>query len=146
MFVFSSGGNTDFGRIHPTRQPRLAWLHTCKLVDVRALTTTLKKIFFWNYARNTWQWDLLCVVCLIFIFLTPKRWFDNSERPMNNGHQSPIARTLVLSPEVVVNEADKSRIEQSVREMTGRAQVEVVAVRKVVDADGRIRGFEVDIR
>jgi len=113
---------------------------------VRALTTTLKKIFFWNYARNTWQWDLLCVVCLIFIFLTPKRWFDSSERPMNNGHQSPVARTLVLSPEVVVNEADKSRIEQSVREMTGRAQVEVVAVRKVVDADGRIRGFEVDIR
>jgi hypothetical protein len=130
----------------PTRQPRFAWLLTCKLEDVRGLTTTLKKIFFWNYPRNTWQWDLLCVVCLIFIFLTPKSWFASSERPMTNGHQSAIARTLVLRPEVIVNEADKSEIQQRVKELTGREQVEVVAVRRVVDKEGRIRSFEVDIR
>jgi hypothetical protein len=113
---------------------------------VRGLTTTLKKIFFWNYPRNTWQWDLLCVVILIFIFLTPKSWFDSSERLRNKGHQSPVARTLVLNPEVVDNEADKSRIQQRVRELTGRSDAEVVDVRKVVDAQGRIRSFEVDIR
>jgi hypothetical protein len=129
-----------------TRQPRFAWLLTCKLEDVRGLTTTLKKIFFWNYARNTWQWDLLCVVCLIFIFLTPKSWFDSSERPLNIGHQSAVAQTLVLAPEVVVSEADRSQIEQRVKELTGRTQVEVVDVRKVVDAEGRTRSFEVDIR
>ncbi len=113
---------------------------------MRGLTTTLKKIFFWNYARNTWQWDLLCVVCLIFIFLTPKSWFDSSELPRNTGHQSPVAQTLVLGPEVVVNEADKGQIEQRVKELTGRTQVEVVDVRKVVDGSGRTRSFEVDIR
>ena len=133
-------------RIHLTRQPRIAWLLTCKLEDVRGLTTTLKKIFFWNYPRNTWQWDLLCVVILIFIFLTPKSWFAGSERPRNYGHQSPVARTLVFSPEVVVNEKDMSEIEQHVKELTGRTQVEVVDVRKVVDANGRTRSFEVDIR
>jgi hypothetical protein len=129
-----------------TRQPRIAWLLTCKLVNVRGLTTTLKKIFFWNYERNTWQWDLLCVVILIFIFLTPKSWFDGSERPLYIGHQNPIARTVVLAPEVVVNERDKSQIEQRVKELTGRTQVEVVNVRKVVGDDGKIRSFEVDIR
>ena len=113
---------------------------------MRALTSTLKKIFFWNYARNTWQWDLLCVVILIFIFLTPKDWFAGSERPPNRMHQSPDARTVVLSPEVVRNEADKGQIEQQVKALTGRANVEVLAVRKMVDADGRTRSFEVDIR
>jgi hypothetical protein len=54
--------------------------------------------------------------------------------------------TLVLSPEVVGNEADKGQIEQHVKALTGRTQVEVVAVRKVVDPDGRTRSFEVDIR
>ena len=113
---------------------------------MRGLLTTLKKIFFWNYARNTWQWDLLCVVILIFIFLTPKSWFTSGERAQSMVHQSPVARTLVLSPEVVGNEADKSQIEQHVKALTGRAKVEVIAVRKVVDPDGRTRSFEVDIR
>lgn len=129
-----------------TRQPRIAWLLTCKLEDVRGLTTTLKKIFFWNYPRNTWQWDLLCVVILIFIFLTPKSWFASSERPVNIGHQSPVTTKVVLSPEVVVNATDKSKIEQRVKELTGRTQVEVVAIREVVDDQGRIRSYEVDIR
>jgi hypothetical protein len=122
------------------------WLFTCKLENVRALISTLKKIFFWNYARNTWQWDLLCGVILIFIFLTPKSWFASSERPLSTAHQSPVAATVVLSPEVVVNEADKGQIEQRIKALTGRTKVEVIAVRKVVDADGRTRSFEVDIR
>ena len=113
---------------------------------MRGLTSTLKKIFFWNYARNTWQWDLLCVVILIFIFLTPKSWFASSERPRNMAHPSPVATTVVLSPEVVANEADKGQIEQQVKALTGRSEVEVIAVRKVVDPDGRTRSFEVDIR
>jgi hypothetical protein len=113
---------------------------------VRGFLTTLKKIFFWNYARNTWQWDLLCVVILIFIFLTPKSWFSNGERAQSMAHPSPIAKTLVLSPEVVGNEEDKARIEQQVKALTGRPDVEVVAVRKVLDSSGRIRSFEVDIR
>ena len=142
----SSRENPDFGRIQSTRQPRIAWLLTCKLEDVRGLTNTLKKIFFWNYARNTWQWDLLCVVCLIFIFLTPKSWFASSELPLNNGHQNPIAERVVLGPEVIVDETDKGQIEQRVKELTGRKQVEVVAVRRVVGEDGKTRSFEVDIR
>jgi len=129
-----------------TRQPRLAWLLTCKLEDVRGLTTTLKKIFFWNYARNTWQWDLLCVVILIFIFLTPKSWFSSGERPLNIGHQSAVAQTLVFEPEVIINEADRPQIEQRVRSLTGRPDAKVVAVRRMVDAEGKTRSFEVDIR
>jgi hypothetical protein len=113
---------------------------------VRGLFTTLKKIFFWNYARNTWQWDLLCVVILIFIFLTPKSWFSSGERAQSMVHPSRIAKTLVLSPEVVGSEEDKGRIEQRIKTLTGRTDVEVLAVRKVLDPEGRTRSFEVDIR
>ena len=122
------------------------WLLTCKLENVRGLFTTLKKIFFWNYARNTWQWDLLCVVILVFIFLTPKSWFSTGERAPGIVHQSPVVATVLLSPEVVVNEADKSQIAERVKAMTGRSTVEVLAVRRVLDTEGRTRSFEVDIR
>jgi hypothetical protein len=113
---------------------------------VRGLFTTLKKIFFWNYERNTWQWDLLCVVILTFIFLTPKSWFASGERPQNKQHQSPVTTTVVLTPEVVGNEGDKGQMEQAVKALTGRSEVEVVAVRKNYHPDGRILSFEVDIR
>jgi hypothetical protein len=113
---------------------------------VRGLFTTLKKIFFWNYARNTWQWDLLCVVILIFIFLTPKSWFSSSERAQIMVHPSPVQRTLVFSREVIGNEEDKARIEQQVKALTGRTDAEVLAVRKIPGPDGRTVSFEVDIR
>ena len=65
---------------------------------------------------------------------------------MSNGHQSAIAERVVLGPEVIVDETDKGQIEQRVKELTGRKQVEVVAVRRVVGEDGKTRSFEVDIR
>ena len=86
------------------------------------------------------------MVCLIFIFLTPKSWFENSERAQRNLHQSPVATTLVLSAEVVGNEGDKAQIERQVKALTGRENFEVVAVRRILNTEGRIRSFEVDIR
>jgi len=86
------------------------------------------------------------VVILIFIFLTPKSWFSGGERPPGMVHQSPIATTVILSPEVVDNEGDKVLIEERVKALTGRTRVEVLAVRRVLDSEGRTRSFEVDIR
>ena len=86
------------------------------------------------------------MVILIFIFLTPKSWLGYSERPQPSTHQSSTAVTLVFVPEVIANEVDKGQMEQRIRERTGRPDAEVVAVRKVVDQEGRTLRFEVDIR
>ena len=86
------------------------------------------------------------MVILIFIFLTPKWWFTTGERAQSMEHQSPVARTVLLSPEVIVDERDKGRIAEQVKALTGRTEIEVVAVRRILDRDGRTRSFEVDIR
>jgi hypothetical protein len=106
----------------------------------------LRKLFFWNYARNTWQWDVLCVVILIFIFLTPKSWFENGERRAFPAHQNPIASTVLVGAELVGNADDKGHIEQVMRTITNRPNVQVLEVRKVVGSDGKTRAYEVDIR
>lgn len=110
------------------------------------LLSVLRKLFFWNYARNTWQWDILCVVILIFIFGAPKSWFENSERTGSFAHQSPVASTVLVGAELVANEQDKGELERTVRILTGRNDAQVLNVRKVVGKDGRTRGYEVDIR
>ena len=110
------------------------------------MLSVLRKLFFWNYARNTWQWDILCVVILILIFGAPKSWFENSERSGRSTHQSPVASTVLVGPELVENAQDKGQVEQMIRTFTGRNAAQVLNVRKVVDKDGKTRGYEVDIR
>jgi hypothetical protein len=110
------------------------------------MLNALKKLLFWNYARNTWQWDMLCVVILIFIFLTPKSWFENSERRGLPAHQRSTASTVLVGPEVVENAKDRGQLEQRLREFTGRPDARVLEVRKVVNRDGKTTGYEVDIR
>ena len=39
----------------------------------------MKNVINWNYERASWQWDLLCVVIMIFIFTTPKSWFNKAK-------------------------------------------------------------------
>ncbi len=124
---------------------RVAELATESL-EILDLLSVLRKLFFWNYPRNTWQWDVLCVVILIFIFLTPKSWSANSERRGYAWHQNPSASTVLISPELIENAQDKGQVEQVVRTFTGRADAQVLKVRKVVDKDGTTRGYEVDIR
>ena len=61
-------------------------------------------------------------------------------------HQSPTASTVLVGAELVENAQDKGQVEQMVRTFTGRSDVQVLNVRKVVDKDGKTRGYEVDIR
>jgi hypothetical protein len=110
------------------------------------LLTTLKKLFFWNYARSSWQWDILCVVILIFIFLTPKSWFESGERRVAMAHQSPSASTLLVGAEVVEKAQDTHRLEQRLRAFTGRSDLQVLGVRKLTGPDGVTTGYEIDIR
>jgi len=45
------------------------------------ILTTLKKILFWSYERGSWQYDVMCVLILAFIFLAPNKWFQSQNPP-----------------------------------------------------------------
>ncbi len=105
----------------------------------------LKKTFFWSYARNTWQWDVLCVLILIFIFLTPKQWFTNGERHRPLERRSAASATLQLRADGVDYEHDLRRLEERVRAETGRPEAQIVSVRPQHEGN-TIVGYEVDIR
>ena len=39
-----------------------------------------RKAIFWSYERGSWQYDVICVLILAFIFLTPANWFHDRPR------------------------------------------------------------------
>ena len=106
----------------------------------------VKSIFFWSYARNTWQYDVLCALILGFIFLTPKSWFGTGELRPVEAHQKGFARTLLVSRESLSNQADKAEIERLVRTLTGRPDASIERVQEIRDQTGRVTAYEVDIR
>jgi hypothetical protein len=38
----------------------------------------IARVIFWRFRRGSWQYDILCGLILVFIFLTPKSVFDGS--------------------------------------------------------------------
>jgi hypothetical protein len=106
------------------------------------VTDTAKKIAFWTYPRTSWQWDVLCVLILIFIFLTPKSWFENSAYQRTHMGQT----TTVVTLDVIGTQLDKAEIERRARQRTGRPEAQVSDVRPIRDESGKLFAYEVDIR
>lgn len=108
---------------------------------------TIKAIILWNYSRTTWQYDVLCLLILAFIFLTPKSWFDNNEGRVRHYLQGqPVATKVILNASQISQQATKEEIENRVRELTGIKNAEVKAVRPKQDEHGKTVAFEVDIK
>jgi hypothetical protein len=106
------------------------------------IVNTAKKIAFWTYPRTSWQWDVLCVLILVFIFLTPKSWFANT--PFQRSHAAQM--TIVMSTDVVGAQLDKAELERRARQLSGRPDAAIAAVRERHDDSGRLIAYEVDIR
>ena len=106
------------------------------------LATIGKKFLFWTYPRTSWQWDVLCVLILVFIFLTPKSWFENTAYKRTHAAQT----TVVISTDVVANQSDRGEIGRLAKQAAGRSDGQVLAVRERRDGSGKLTAYEVDIR
>lgn len=98
---------------------------------------TFKDIILWKYERASWQWDLLCFLIILFIFLTPKSWFDKRE-PLATQTARLIVKAKDYSP-------DPKEMEKRVREETGNPNAEIMKLNERRDAKGEVF-YEIEIR
>lgn len=96
-----------------------------------------KDIILWKYERASWQWDVLCLLIIAFIFLTPKSWFDKREQLATQTTQVTVKASEFA--------ADERIVQRNIREKTGNPSAEVVSVREITKRDGNIV-FEVEVR
>lgn len=55
----------------------------------------MRRIIWWDFERASWQWDVLCLLIMAFIFLTPKSWFEKADQ---SATQPPAAIVKPSSP------------------------------------------------
>lgn len=97
----------------------------------------MKNIILWNYERASWQWDVLCLLIIAFIFLTPKVWFDRKEKLATQTSRL-IVKAQDFSP-------DKTEMEKRVREMSGNENAKILGLREKKNARGETI-YEIDIK
>jgi hypothetical protein len=52
-----------------------------KSIDQGARSGSLgRRLIFWDFARASWQYDLVVGIILIFIFATPRDWFRDQPK------------------------------------------------------------------
>ena len=56
---------------------------------LRKLGQVIYRGIFWSYDRGTWQYDVLVILILSFVFLTPRSWFVEQKT-------SPFPASVVL--------------------------------------------------
>lgn len=104
---------------------------------MKIVFSTLKKILFWSYERGSWQYDVMCVLILAFIFFGPNKVFHN--------HRSATADTAARKPLVVTaGEFDRGTAapaEEALIEFVKRKypDIEVSHVEKVESATGETK-------
>ena len=71
---------------------------------MKIILFTLKKTLFWSYERGTWQYDLLCVLILAFIFFTPNDLFHKNAEVASRS--APTGNSLDEIPKRAAREGE----------------------------------------
>jgi hypothetical protein len=58
----------------------------------------LKRTIFWSYERGSWPYDLMVIVIVVFVLVTPARWF----------HDQPQSTALASSAVQLVSQDSSS--------------------------------------
>lgn len=47
---------------------------------MKSVLVGIKNIILWSHARGTWQFDALCMLIVLAVFLVPSRYFGDRDR------------------------------------------------------------------
>jgi len=105
-----------------------------------------KRLLFWDFARASWQYDIVVALILLFIFVTPRDWFHDAPRSssivfLSSGHGG---NRIFIATELLVNEPEAlrpARAHTLLQARTGKSW-HVVRVEPIRDdAEQEIKGF-----
>lgn len=117
----------------------------------------MNKIIFWSYARGTLQYDVLCALILIFIFATPRQFFQDWT-VIGNPHQFAFGEEIVntfdqygnpvfnISAQLVPVSEDASAIKHAALKQlqkTLNKQVSIADIKPILGDDGQTIGYSI---
>jgi hypothetical protein len=114
-----------------------------------SLKTILARTFFWSYERGTWQYDLAIIVILIFVLLTPAKWFHDEPQvglPTAAGQVALVAGSEKDSRQTYRVDAElHNALKKALPELRD-GRFSILKIDPVRDEEGTIIAYQVEIR
>jgi hypothetical protein len=108
---------------------------------MKIILTTLKKILFWPYERGSWQYDIMVVAILAFIFFAPNDLFHSHRS--SHADEGAASQPIFVSRDEV-GEVREGELEKKVNEMLTSKyghRVEVTRIERVVNESKELTGY-----
>jgi hypothetical protein len=103
-----------------------------------------KKLIFWDFARASWQYDVVVALILVFVFATPRDWFGDLPRASSvvlisshHGYDQLFLEAALL--EGIPESELASKAAELIRRKTGK-QPRIVRIEAIRDA-ADLKGF-----
>jgi hypothetical protein len=123
-------------------------------------TQFFSRIFFWSYERGSWQYDLAVIAILIFVLLTPGRWFhDQPTREVPaataqvellntaGGQETYKVNASMLTPPEKLPQLQNElhRALQKTQSSLQNGRFEITSVEPVRNASGEVIAYQVTL-
>lgn len=90
---------------------------------MKTLFSIFRNILLWTYGRGSWQYDLMCLLILAFIFLTPPSFFKENRSYHPKQLQGTATATAPLSAVPSGNPSDTTGTETTLKESSPNTTV-----------------------
>ena len=130
---------------------------------MRTLWRGISKTIFWSFERGTWPYDVLIGAIVLFVFLSPRAWFDDQPQLGPAGHQAQVqllsedpstpTRTYRVDAQLLsipkrTPELEKEThdvLRKNVDELRSRS-FKIERIDPVRDEDGTIRYYDIVVK
>ena len=105
-----------------------------------------RRLIFWDFARATWQYDVVVGLILLFIFVTPRDWFHDQPKASSVILMSSLhgSNRVYIAPGLLASTPETQRPKRAqslIHARTGK-NWQVVRVEPIRDeAEHEIKGF-----
>ena len=109
---------------------------------MRLVFATLKGVLFWSYERGTWQYDIMCVLILAFVFLGPNTVFHSKDAVQTLDNPAFVNRQDV-------KHADPAGMEQDITNHLSKkcdCEVTITRIEPAMDQSGNLIGYSVTLK
>jgi hypothetical protein len=110
----------------------------------------LRRLIFWEFPRGTVPYDIVVLLILAFIFLTPKTWFKDQPRPREIVEMvaEQGLRVLFIEPDLIPETKPEEQWQRAVELLKSRPGRQTVLVRlePVFDSEMEIKGYRAFVK
>ncbi|HVV46477.1 MAG TPA: hypothetical protein VHC72_14790 [Bryobacteraceae bacterium] len=111
------------------------------------MLTGLKRFILWDYQRGGWQYDVMCAVITLFIFLSPRQWFRDQPRIPNASQITSLPShgesVFWVDTELVASYPENQQLQQLSKLLTARTgkRQQLTRIEPILDSEQEIKGY-----